>query len=126
MSRRVGPKAKQARAIQETRLRAFSGMFDFQYWCSWAQAEAAKPPSDNYILEFVLGKASPKPGASVAVRTPAILAELRFWVTGEADIDIMDLRKGGFVLHQWSLALDNDSFERTIRNLVQKVKVLEA
>jgi hypothetical protein len=103
---------------------AMSGtaQFDFDRWCSWAVVKSTSLSGDGLTLSFALGHPSPKRGATLTARTSATLAVMAIWMTGEADIDVLDLRTGEIVSRQWALAVDDNTFEPILRALIEQVK----
>ena len=89
-------------------------MFDFERWCSWAEAQCQHRASANGITaQFSLGLPSPKRGATVDFKSDRQLMQFAFWETGEADFYGTDLHsKESFIVWAGRL-LDDGSFEET-------------
>jgi hypothetical protein len=88
-------------------------MFDFEHWCSWAEAESRRQHDRGVIVEFNQGRLSSKSGAAINFKSNMKLFQLAFWVTGEADFYGIDLLTGEHTTHFCNRVLDNASFERT-------------
>ena len=96
-------------------------MFDFDHWCSWAEAQCRQATTGKVILDFKRGQPSPKQGATVAFKTDRKLMQLGFWETGEADFYGIDLPTGADIAGFNGRILDNRSFERTFRECLSAV-----
>ncbi len=90
-------------------------MFDFDRWCSWAEAETQRVRIDHMVVEFRRGQPSPKRGATVNLKTESKLLQFAFWETGEADFYGLDLRTDKDTIHFNGRLLDDTSFEQTFR-----------
>jgi hypothetical protein len=90
-------------------------MFDFDRWCSWAEAETQRVRIEHVTVEFHRGKPSPKRGATVDLKTGSKLLQLAFWETGEADFYGLDVPTGKHLIHFFGRVLDDASFEQTFR-----------
>lgn len=88
-------------------------MFDFERWCSWAEAESKGPRSRAVVVEFSKGKPSPKRGAVINFKSNTKVLQLAFWDTGEADFYGIDLLTSKDVIHFCGRIVDDASFERT-------------
>jgi hypothetical protein len=84
-------------------------MFDADRWAIWLQSRAVDLRA--FGAKFERGHPSPKPGFAFSFETSTTLSQLRVWVTGEADFEVMDLRSRQFVYHSGDLVLDDRSFE---------------
>jgi len=90
-------------------------MFDFDRWCSWAEAESQQACIGGVTVKFHRGKPSPKRGATVDIKSDRKLLQFAFWETGEADFYGLDLPTGKDIVHFNGRLLDDTSFEQTFR-----------
>jgi len=89
-------------------------MFDFERWCSWAEAQCQwRAPANGITAQFSLGAPSPKRGATVTFKSDRQLMQLAFWETGEADFYGSDLHSRQGVIVFNGRLLNDASFEET-------------
>ncbi len=90
-------------------------MFDFERWCRWVEEESKQVQSSSIAVEFVRGKLSPKPGASVSFKSDQKLLQLSFWVTGEADFFGLNTVTGADIVYFQGRMLDDSTFPQTYK-----------
>jgi hypothetical protein len=89
-------------------------MFDFERWCSWAEAQCRRrAPANGTTAQFFLGGPSPKRSATVDFKSDRRLMQFAFWETGEADFYGLDLDSGQDLVGFYGRLLTDASFEET-------------
>jgi len=90
-------------------------MFSLDSLRSWLTAEAEVLRAKGYDVKVRHNDKGPKPGAGIEVLTNRFAGLLSTWISGEADIDIMDLQAKEVVVYKWGMRFDDTNYAAVFR-----------